>query len=103
MEYLFPIISFHISLLIFLFGLASKHTSRNYFFGIRTPYTLRSDENWKYVHKKLVRPVMIVGAGGMIASIAGFISPFFRTEMIFYTIIGIQILVLISFCFLKRP
>ena len=103
MEYLFPIIIFQLSFLIVVYGFASKDTDRNSFFGIRTFYTLKSDENWKYVHKKAARSMVIVGMTGIIISIAGFISPFFRTDMVFYITIGIYILVLVSLCFLKRP
>ena len=36
--------------LFFYLGVMLKHTKRNYFVGIRTPWTLNSDENWNKTH-----------------------------------------------------
>ena len=60
------IAGFHISLLLLLFGIAFRKADRNKVFGIRTTYALQSDENWKHVHDKASKPVILVSALGLL-------------------------------------
>ncbi len=74
-----------IAVLIFTVGALLPRIGRNWFFGIRTPWTLSSDEDWKKTHE-FSRPVFMTagalillgtflprvwGAGLLIASILG--------------------------------
>jgi uncharacterized membrane protein len=45
------VIMFGIAVLMFAVGTLCEHAKRNYFVGIRTPWTLQSDFVWKKTHK----------------------------------------------------
>lgn len=53
-----------IGILFYYIGVMLEHAERNYFIGIRTPWTLHDDEVWKKTHK----------VGAKVFKIAGIIS-----------------------------
>jgi uncharacterized membrane protein len=50
-----------IALLFLVVGMLLPHIRRNWFFGIRTPWTLSSDENWTKTHR-FSRPLIVSAA-----------------------------------------
>jgi uncharacterized membrane protein len=63
------IVSGGLALIIYATGSLCENAKRNYFIGIRTPWTLNSDSVWQKTHKlgaKLFRAVGIVIAFGII-------------------------------------
>lgn len=54
-----PAVAPAVAALIFVVGLLLPHIKRNWFFGIRTPWTLSSDEDWARTHR-FGRPVFML-------------------------------------------
>jgi len=62
--------------LIFLIGVILPRTKRNWFFGIRTPWTLSSDRAWTETHRlggRLFQIAGILAVGGAIAPSYAFV------------------------------
>jgi uncharacterized membrane protein len=97
------IVGFHISLLILLFGVSFRRSERNKLFGIRTAYTLQSDENWNYVHDKASKPVILVSAAGLLVFALSLVIPDLRHEAVFFGILAAELCVLIGTVFIRRP
>jgi len=54
--------------LVFYLGIACQHAKRNWFFGIRTPWTLSSDEVWEKTHQlggKLFKLSAVIALGAV--------------------------------------
>jgi len=71
-----------IGLLFFYVGILCEHSKRNWFIGIRTPWTLSSDKVWDKTHK----------IGGKLLKTAGvitFVGVFFQNYAIFFIIIPV--------------
>ncbi|MDR2967414.1 MAG: SdpI family protein [Methanobacteriaceae archaeon] len=75
-----------VATLLIILGYYIGDIKRNKFFGIRTPWTLKSDIIWKKTHDLATYSYMIAGFVLMIYSIAGFIS-----ENTIYNYIGLAI------------
>ncbi len=71
-----------IGLLFFYIGILSENAKRNWFIGIRTPWTLSSDRVWNKTHK-------IGGKLFKIAGIIAFIGVFFRNYARFFILIPV--------------
>ncbi|MBU4502627.1 MAG: SdpI family protein [Nanoarchaeota archaeon] len=69
-----------IGALFFLIGFAIHKVKRNYFIGIRTPWTLSSDYVWKKTHEKGSRLFMALG---VIALLISFLPEVFWGFMVF--------------------
>ncbi len=50
--------------LLLAFGVAAPYLRRNFFVGVRVPWTLRSDEVWNRTHRFAAIPAL---AGGVVA------------------------------------
>lgn len=71
-----------LGLLFFYIGILCEHAKRNWFIGIRTPWTLSSDKVWDKTHK----------VGGKLFKIAGAITllgVFFRNYVLFFILIPV--------------
>ncbi|MFC1612314.1 SdpI family protein [Patescibacteria group bacterium] len=71
-----------IGILFFYLGVMMKHSKRNWFIGIRTPWTLSSDKVWDKTHK----------VGGRLFKIAGIlalIGIFFQKHSLWFVLIPI--------------
>jgi uncharacterized membrane protein len=85
--YTFNMITFLAPALAILFyytGILIENAKRNWFIGIRTPWTLSSDNVWDKTHK----------IGGKLFKIAGvfaFVSIFFQTFAIFIIVVPVMI------------
>lgn len=55
-------ISVSLGLFLLLLGNSIGRLGRNYFIGIRVPWTLRSDRNWKHTHRFAGRVFIVTGA-----------------------------------------
>ncbi|MER3496549.1 MAG: hypothetical protein C4320_07105, partial [Armatimonadota bacterium] len=44
-------------------------TPRNFFFGVRTPATLRSPEAWRIVHDRVGKAYVRIGIAGLLLSL----------------------------------
>jgi uncharacterized membrane protein len=73
-------LSIGIGLLFFYMGILCENSKRNWFIGIRTPWTLSSDEVWAKTHK-------IGGKLFKIAGILAVIGIFFRSYTVFFILI----------------
>jgi len=66
------------SLFFIVLGAILPHFKRNYFVGIRTPWTLASDEAWIKTHDLGGKLFLVDGAVGLVAAslnpVAGFVS-----------------------------
>jgi len=95
-----PILNFEKSLLLlitFLFmilGYFMKSVKQNYFFGIRTPWTLENEENWRKTHL-LSSKVWL--RGGLLISLGLLFCPENYTRSVF--LIGVFFLVIIPLCY----
>lgn len=74
------IIPIGLGLLFFYTGILCENAKRNWFIGIRTPWTLSSDKVWDKTHK-------IGGKLFKIAGIVAFIGIFFRSYTMFFILI----------------
>ena len=59
-----------IAALFFYIGYAMQFVKRNYFVGIRTPWTLSSDEVWDKTHKVGSKMFMLLGVAFILILIA---------------------------------
>jgi uncharacterized membrane protein len=69
-----------IGILFFYIGILCENAKRNYFIGIRTPWTLSSEKIWDKTHK----------IGGILFKIAGIVALlgiFFRNYTIFFVLV----------------
>ena len=69
-----PAISLAFAILWFYIGILLGKTKRNWFIGIRTPWTLSSDKVWDIVHKrgaKLFKASGILALAGVFAGVHG--------------------------------
>ncbi len=76
------LIAIGMGILLFYIGILCENSKRNWFIGIRTPWTLSSDAVWEKTHR----------AGGKLFKIAGIISivgAFFQKYAIFFIIIPV--------------
>jgi uncharacterized membrane protein len=71
-----------IALLFFYIGILCENAKRNWFIGIRTPWTLSSDRVWEKTHK-------IGGKLFKIAGIIAFMGVFFRNYAVFFILIPV--------------
>lgn len=81
-----------IGLLFIFIGFMLRKAKRNFFIGIRTPWTLSSDSVWNETHRVGVVLFMISGALAFLGSFLGGTSAFW---MMFVPIIGSTIFLLI--------
>lgn len=85
----FPIM---FGLLFFYIGIMLKHSKRNWFIGIRTPWTLSSDEVWDKTHQR----------GGLLFQIAGIISIIgilFNGYAIYFVLVSVIAAAIYSFVY----
>jgi len=78
--------------LFFYIGILCENTKRNWFIGIRTPWTLSSDEVWKKTNKK----------GGKLFKISGlivFTGVFLKNYLIFLILIPIISVTIYTFIY----
>ncbi|MBU0721886.1 SdpI family protein [Patescibacteria group bacterium] len=66
-----------LGLLFFSFGILCQNTKRNWFIGIRTPWTLSNDVVWDKTHK-------IGGRLFKIAGVIAFVGVFFQSYAVFF-------------------
>lgn len=69
-----------IGLLFFYIGILCENAERNWFIGIRTPWTLSSEKVWRKTHK-------IGGKLFKIAGVIALIGMFFRSHAVFFIIV----------------
>ncbi len=86
-----------IGILFIIVGNYLPKTRHNYYFGIRTPQTLKNEDNWNYTHR----------IGGIVFIIYGFlitISAFFQNYSLigFFTISAFIILIALSIRYEKK-
>jgi len=55
-----------LSILLFYLSILCKHAKRNYFIGIRTPWTLASERVWNQTHQLASKLFMLVSAIGLL-------------------------------------
>lgn len=76
------VIPIGLGFLFFYTGILCEHAKRNWFIGIRTPWTLSSEKVWNKTHK----------LGGKLFKIGGvivFIAVFFQKYMLFFILIPV--------------
>lgn len=101
--------SFHFDSLFFsLLGLFFAYVGNlmhsikpNYFVGIRVPWTLENEDNWRATHQLGSK---IFFAGGILIAITGLLFPFRVSIIIMFVTIGLMVLipVIYSFRYFKR-
>ena len=79
-----------VGLLLAILGNYMYNIKPNYFAGIRLPWTLRNDENWKKTH--LLGGKLLFGSGLLIAVICLF-TPFLFSIIILFTILFLVIVI----------
>ena len=75
-----------LGILVYYCGILTENTKRNWFIGIRTPWTLRSEKVWERTHK----------IGGKLFKISGliaFVGMFFEKYALFFILFPIILLV----------
>ena len=73
-----------LAILYYYTGILIENAKRNWFIGIRTPWTLSSDNVWEKTHK-------IAGKLFKIAGIVALIGVFFKTAAIFFIVVPVII------------
>lgn len=76
---IFPI---GLGLLFFYTGILCENSKRNWFIGIRTPWTLSSERVWEKTHK-------IGGKLFKIAGVVAFIGIFFRSYAVYFVLVPV--------------
>jgi len=74
------VISIGIGLLFYYCGILCQHAKRNWFIGIRTPWTLSSDRVWDKTHR-------LGGILFKVAGIAAFVGIAFQKYVIFFLLV----------------
>lgn len=90
----FNFIQFFLPALAILFLSIStllKHTKRNYFIGIRTPWTLQDDEVWRRTHSVGAQLFMIIGVMMFIA----ILIPNYAFLVVMSAIVGITLFLIL--------
>ena len=90
-DYLVPILGAHLSLLIGLLSYACRFCNRNSLFGVRTPYTLKSDENWREVNDRVSRRVPPASVMAGLIAIAGFAFAPLRQPWALFLVLAVQL------------
>jgi uncharacterized membrane protein len=89
-----------LGLLFILVGYMIRKAKRNFFIGIRTPWTLSSDKVWDETHR--VGSWLFIGSG-VIASIGSFFGRMTAFWLVFVPLIGSAIfLVIYSYMLYQR-
>lgn len=81
-----------IGLLFVLIGIMMRHAKRNFFIGIRTPWTLSSDTVWDETHR--IGAVLFIVSGAL-AFMGGFFGGITAFWLMFAPIIGTTLFLLI--------
>ncbi|RMF55404.1 SdpI family protein [Candidatus Woesearchaeota archaeon] len=81
-----------LGLLFYYLGTIMQHFERNWFIGIRTPWTLSSDEVWEKTHK-------IGGKLFKYAAIIALLGVFFSGYAVWFVIIPVLLVVLLVFVY----
>ena len=89
-EYLAPIIGFHLSLLFGILSYACKYCDRNSLFGVRTAYTLKSDEDWREVNHRVARVVPPVSGIAGLGAMSGLAFRPMRSAGVVIALIAVQ-------------
>jgi uncharacterized membrane protein len=92
--FIFPMIG----VLIFYTGILMKHAKRNWFVGIRTPWTLSSDKVWDETHRIGGDLFKISG----IITICGFLLPGYALFLVLVPIIASAIFLVVYSYILYR-
>ena len=87
-QFIIPVIG----MLLFYIGTILEHMKRNWFVGIRTPWTLSSDLVWDKTHKLGSRLFKIVG-------ITVFCSVFFPQYLLWFVLVPTILMVLLLFVY----
>ncbi len=91
-QFLFPIVS-----LLFVFiGNLMNSIKPNYFAGIRTPWTLESEDNWRATHR-LAGKLWVIG--GIILTICLLVLPTQIKNIVFMVAIGVFVLVPVCYSY----
>ncbi len=72
------------AVLFYFIGVMMKHTERNWFVGIRTPWTLSSDKVWEKTHR-------LAGLMFKIAAVVSLLGVLFPDQAIYFILIPIAI------------
>lgn len=87
-------------IIFMILGNYLPHVRSNFFIGIRTPWTLSSDEVWKQTHRAASK---IFFFGGFVLIIATFIPGYWK-EAIFFIVIALTVIApyIYSYVLFKR-
>ena len=86
-----------ISIFFSLMGNLMINMKPNYFVGIRVPWTLENEENWRKTHRLGGK---LWFAGGLIAAVFTIILPYQYAVVAFMVIIGIMVIIQIGYSYL---
>jgi len=86
-----------ISIFLSLMGNLMINMKPNYFVGIRVPWTLENEENWRKTHRLGGK---LWFAGGLIAAVFTIILPYQYAAAAFMVIIGIMVIIPIGYSYL---
>jgi uncharacterized membrane protein len=84
---IFPAVGF----LLYFSSILMQHSKRNWFIGIRTPWTMSSDEVWKKTHEHGARLFKFFA---IYVVLIGFLEPFFNGFLIFLFIVPLLAVVI---------
>ena len=84
------IVLFAVGLLLSFIGYQMRTIQPNYFIGLRLPWTLEDDENWKATHR-LAAQLWV--PGGLIIAITPWVLPFFSAFITTIIITGIMVII----------
>lgn len=76
------IVPIGIGILFFYIGILCENAKRNWFIGIRTPWTLSSERVWERTHK-------IGGKLFKIAGVIAFVGVFFQSYALFFILVPV--------------
>jgi len=89
-----------ISILFFLIGWVLPQIKRNFFIGIRTPWTLSSDEVWDKTHKIGGKIFMAFGVLSLVSVIFGSVVNF--VVVIFGAILSAVVMMIYSYLAFRK-
>jgi uncharacterized membrane protein len=85
------------SLLLAFIGNMMHNLKPNYFLGVRTPWTLENEDNWRNTHR-LASKLWFVG--GLLTAVLGLILPREYTPVVFISIVAILAIIPVGYSFL---
>ena len=90
-EYLWTIFGIFVSFVCGILAYACRFADRNWLFGVRTPYSMQNDANWREVNDRCSRMVPPISAAAAVVASGGFLTAAMRREWVFLAVVALNL------------